>query len=82
MKTISLKLENSFLKEIDKNLIKNRYGTRTEFIREAIRDKLSTFEKGELIKNLSRLRGTSKLKTTDEQLNKVRKKLAKKLFNI
>ena len=41
MKTISLKLEKLFLEEIEKTMKKHNYATKTEFIREAIRDKVS-----------------------------------------
>jgi len=45
MKTINFKLEDNFLKEIKSKLKKHRYTTISEFIREAIRDKLSNFSK-------------------------------------
>ena len=70
METISLKLEDGLLKEVDQTLKKNRYSTRTEFIRDAIREKLSDLEKEEVLRELRRLRGSSKRRTTDEQLHK------------
>lgn len=69
METVSLKLERGLLSEIDKNLKKRRYSTRTEFIREAIREKLSEQEKEELLRAVTRLHGSSKRRTTDEQLH-------------
>lgn len=78
METISLKMENNLLKEMDLILHKNRYSTRTEFIRDAIREKLSDLEKEELLRNVAKLRGSSKRKTTDEQLHAVRERLAEK----
>ena len=78
MQGISLKLDEAILKEIDTNLKKHRYSTRTEFIREAIRDKLSKLEKEELLKAVDRLHGSSKRKTTDEELHKVREMLARR----
>ena len=74
METISLKLENNILTEMDKTLAKHRYSTRTEFIRDAIREKLSDLEKDELLKVVAKLRGSSKHKTTDEQLHKAGEK--------
>ena len=71
METISLKLEDDILSEIDKKLVAHRYSTRTEFIRDAIREKLSDLEKAELLKSLVRLHGSSKKKTTDAQLERV-----------
>jgi metal-responsive CopG/Arc/MetJ family transcriptional regulator len=70
MKAISLKLESGILKEIDENLVKHRYSTRTEFIRDAIREKLSDLEKEKLLKVVAKLHGSSKHKTSDEQVHK------------
>lgn len=77
MKSLSIKLDKSLLNEIDKNLVRHRYSTRTEFIRDAVRDKLSDLEKEELLKKVSLLYGASKRRTTDDQLHQVRKKLEK-----
>ena len=78
MEAISLKLEESILEDIDKSLAKHRYSTRTEFIRDAIREKLSELEKEELLKEVTKLRGSSKIKTTDKQLHKARENLIEK----
>ena len=84
MEVISLKLENELLNEIDHKLVKYRYGTRTEFIRDAIREKLSDLEKERLLKELTKIKGFSKHKTTDEQLHKIGDKafeILEKKFN-
>ncbi len=60
MQTISLKMEDSLLKEIDNTLIKNRYSTRTEFIRGAIRSKLTQLEKEAAIRKLAEMKGSLK----------------------
>lgn len=74
MEMISLKLENRLLNEIDNKLNRYRYSTRTEFIRDAIREKLSELEKQELLKKITKLRGSSKRKTTDGQIHKAGEK--------
>jgi len=74
MEIISLKMENEILKEIDAKLQRNRYSTRTEFIRDAIREKLSDLEKEELLREIAKLRGSSKRKTSDRQLHEVGEK--------
>lgn len=79
METISLKLEEGLLREVDQKLKKNRYSTRTEFIRDAIREKLSDLEKDEILKSLVKLRGSSKRKTSDEQLHIAREKAFEEL---
>ncbi len=77
METISLKLEGSILTEMDKKLAHYRYSTRTEFIRDAIRTKLSELEKNELLQAVRDMKGIIKRKMTDEQLHKIRGELAK-----
>ena len=85
METITIKMEDKLLEEIDQKLEERRYSTRTEFIRDAIREKLSELEKEEVLKNLAKLKGFSKRKTTDGQLHTAREKVAdmlEKKFNI
>ena len=74
MESVSLKLENEFLKDIEGIMKKHRYTTKTEFIREAIRDKIRDLEKEELLLGAKKLYGASKRKTTDEELHKAGKK--------
>jgi metal-responsive CopG/Arc/MetJ family transcriptional regulator len=69
MEAISLKLDETILSEIDNKLAKYRYSTRTEFIRDAIRSKLSELEKQNLLKAIEAGYGTSRRKTTGKQLH-------------
>jgi metal-responsive CopG/Arc/MetJ family transcriptional regulator len=81
METISLKMENELLNSIDSSLKKNRYSTRTEFIRDAIRSKLTQLEKEEAIKKLTEMKGSlkGKAKMSDEEARDlVAKEIAKK----
>ena len=70
MEAVSLKLEDAFLKDIEKSMRRHRYTTKTEFIREAIRDKIKDLEKEEALIRLKKLYGASKRKTTVEQRHK------------
>ena len=79
MEAVSLKLDDEFLHDIEKTMKKHRYTTKTEFIREAIRDKLKDLEKEELILRAKKLYGASKRKTTDAQLHKAREEAFKEL---
>ena len=79
METISLKLEEKFLHVIEKIMEKNRYTTKTEFIREAIRDKITDLEKHATLIKLRKLYGASKRKTTDKQLHKAGEKAFKEI---
>jgi len=74
MKLISIKLEDKFFKDLEKIARAHRYTTKTEFIREAIRDKITEIEKQEALKNVQNLFGSSKHKTTDEQLHEAGEK--------
>ena len=49
MKNVSLKLERNFLEAIEKVMKKHNYMTKTEFIREAIREKIRKLEEKEII---------------------------------
>lgn len=82
METISLKMEKKLLTDIDANIKKHRYSTRTEFLRDAIRTKLTDLEKEEAIRklheNFGRLKG--KIKMTDEEAGELAvRSLAKRL---
>lgn len=72
MQVISLKMEESLLEEIDSTLAKHRYSTRTEFIRDAIRGKLTTLEKEEAIRKLTAYKGflKGKARMSEEQAKK------------
>ena len=78
MENVSLKIEQEFAREMERIMKKNRYITKTEFIREAIRDKMKELEREQALKNIDKLFGSSKHKTSDEELHKAREKLAKK----
>lgn len=84
METISLKMESELLTEIDSKLKSNRYATRTEFIRDAIRDKLTSLEKQDAIKKLTNFKGSlkGKAKISESKAQELAfKKLARK-FNL
>ncbi len=73
MEVISLKLDEQMLKNIDSALKKHNFSTRTEFIRDAIRTRLSRLEKDEVIAKLAAFKGSvkSKTKLTDEEVRKI-----------
>ena len=51
MENISIKLEENFLKAIEKVMKKHLYSTKTEFIRESIRDKIRMLEEKEILED-------------------------------
>jgi len=64
-----LKQEDSFLKDIETSMRRHRYTTKTEFIREAIRDKIRDLEKEEALKEKQVIK--SSMKSWRKGLNKV-----------
>jgi metal-responsive CopG/Arc/MetJ family transcriptional regulator len=51
MENMSLKLEGNFLKAIEAIMKKHNYMTKTEFVREAIRDKIRKLEEREILED-------------------------------
>ena len=85
MEAISLKLEDTFLEDMEETMKKHRYTTKTEFIREAIRDKIKQLEKEEALLKVRKMYGASKRKTTDEDLKKAKERAfndLEKKFNL
>ena len=79
MENVSLKLEISMSKQIERNIKEFHYGTKTEYIREAIREKLKKNEEERKTKQawqaLFAARGIFKGKgkaKTDEEFRKLR----------
>jgi len=51
MENVSLKLEKNFLHAIEEIMKKHNYVTKTEFIRESIRDKIRKLEEREIVED-------------------------------
>jgi len=51
MENVSLKLEKGFLQAIEQVMRKHNYMTKTEFIRESIRDKMRKLEEKEILED-------------------------------
>ncbi|MBI4440287.1 ribbon-helix-helix protein, CopG family [Candidatus Woesearchaeota archaeon] len=76
---ITLKLDDTFLKEIDQAVKANRYQNRTEFIRNALREKLEDVKLKDAMIQLSHLKGASKKKTSERELENIREKVFRDL---
>lgn len=79
METISVKFDEDFAIEIEKIMKKHHYSTKTEFIREAVREKLSDLQRKETLLAIDQLHGFSRRKTTDKQLHVAREKAFEEL---
>jgi metal-responsive CopG/Arc/MetJ family transcriptional regulator len=51
MENMSLKLEKNFLDAIERIMKKHHYSTKTEFVRESIRDKIRKLEEKEIVED-------------------------------
>jgi len=67
MENISLKLEENFLKAIEAVMKKHNYMTKTEFVREAIRDKIRRLEEREILENIDTM---SQIKASERNLKR------------
>ncbi|MBU0979356.1 MAG: ribbon-helix-helix domain-containing protein [Nanoarchaeota archaeon] len=81
---ITVKMDDAFLGEVDRCVKKGGYQNRTEFIRNALREKVDEAKLREAMMSIAHLKGASKKKTSDEQLEQIREQVFKefeKKFN-
>ena len=76
---ITVKLDNVFLKEIDSIVELHGYQNRTEFIRNALREKLEESKLKEAMLEIAHLKGASKKRTTEKEYEDIRKRAFKEL---
>ena len=82
METISVRYDDSFIQDMEKVMKENRYATKAEFIREAIRDKMHDLETNAALKRLEAAYGAGahkKRKITDADIHRAREKAAKEI---
>lgn len=71
MENISLKMESGFVQAIEKVMKKHNYMTKTEFIRESIRDKMRKLEEKEILEDKDMM---SQLRASDRNMKKGKRK--------
>ncbi len=71
---VTFKLDNNFLKEVDGIVKKSGFSSRTDFIRNALREKVDEIKLKKAMMEIAHLKGASKKKTTNEELEKIREK--------
>lgn len=81
---ITVKLEDVFLGDIDAIVKKEGYQNRTEFIRNALREKIEEIKLKKAMIELAHFKGSVKKKTTEKSYEKIRarafEELSKKLL--
>jgi len=76
---ITLKLEDKFLTDIDCIVEREGYQNRTEFIRNALREKVEEVRLRDAMKEIAHLKGASKKKTTEEEYERIRERAFEEL---
>lgn len=76
MESITIKVEEDLAQEINKAM-KPYYSTKTEFIREAIREKLMDLKKEQAIHELKMHLGKAKTKTSYKEEREIREKVGR-----
>ena len=82
METVSVRFEEDLVQEIEEVMQENRYATKTEFIREAVRDKIHELEKRKALLRLEQAYGAGAKKgrkITDEDIHKAGKEAVKEI---
>ena len=72
---VTFKMEHDFLKDVDKTVKSAGFQNRTEFIRNALREKVEEVKLKQAMITLSKLRGKAPRKTTDEERARIREKV-------
>jgi metal-responsive CopG/Arc/MetJ family transcriptional regulator len=80
MDVVSLKLDEHMLMQVDQNLQKHNFSTRTEFIRDAIREKLEDLRREELMNEFLSLQGKATTRVSNAQLKAIREEVFHKLL--
>ena len=78
METVCIKFQKEILDKVDEGIKKHNYNSRTEFIRELVREKMESWDRNQLAEEfVKRFYGKAKVKTTREQ----NRKTAERVFN-
>lgn len=80
MESVTVKFQEDVLAKIDQSIARNNYASRTEFIREAVRDKLAELSRDELVKEFMKFRGSAKKTTTYEERRRTREVVSKQIM--
>lgn len=81
MEIVTVRFQENVLKRMDKSIAEHNFNSRTEFIREAVRDKLEGMTREQLIKEFFKLRGSFKAKTSKD-IETIRKEAGEEYFNL
>lgn len=72
---VTFKMDKNFLEEVDSVAKTSGFQSRTEFIRNALREKVDELRLKQAMMTLSKLKGKPTVKTTDEEREKIRERV-------
>ena len=81
MEVVTVKFQEDVLKRIDETISEHNFNSRTEFIREAVRDKIAELSKEDLMKEFLKFRGKARKKTTFEENLRTKQAVSKELMD-
>jgi len=80
MESVSIKFQEDILKRMDESIEVHNFNSRTEFIREAVRDKLAGLSQDELMSEFLKFKGKSSTKTSDNGNKKTKERISKEFM--
>jgi len=80
MDIVSVKFQSEVLKALDKTISDHKFNSRTEFIREAVRDKMASLEQDKLVKEFLKSREKHRPQVQMEDISKTREKMSRELI--
>lgn len=72
---VTFKMEHDFLEEVDQTVKSAGFQNRTEFIRNALREKVEEVKLKQAMITFGKLRGKAPRKTSDEERARIREKI-------
>ena len=78
MESVTIKMEDSLATEMEASM-KPYYSTKTEFIREAIRDKIKRLKDERIEQDLRKYLGKSKVKTSYAEERRIREEVGREI---
>jgi len=78
MESITIKVNDELAAEIEKAM-KPNYTTKTELIREALRDKVKQIENDRFLSALQKFKGAATVHVSDERLHEIREEVMRDL---
>ncbi|MDD9953736.1 MAG: ribbon-helix-helix domain-containing protein [Candidatus Woesearchaeota archaeon] len=78
MDTVTFKLQQEILQKVDALLQPLNYNNRTEFIREAVREKINRIEEDVVLRALQEFKGSARKSVSNKQLHATREEVARK----